>query len=77
LNETGRFSAPFRGPANRAPSGKTYAIIAIEWFEFADRSRLLATSNSKLRMSATADIPKIMRRWAARASAAIAPQVCE
>ena len=77
LNETGRFSAPFRGLPGKAPTGKTYEIIAIEWFEFSDRSRLLATSNVKVGMSATADIPKIMRRWAARDSAAITRQVCE
>ncbi|MGA8601146.1 MAG: ester cyclase [Beijerinckiaceae bacterium] len=34
LNETGRFSAPFRGLPDKAPTGKTYEIIAIEWFEF-------------------------------------------
>jgi predicted ester cyclase len=35
LNETGRFTGLFRGLPGREPSGKTYAIIAIEWFEFA------------------------------------------
>jgi predicted ester cyclase len=57
LNETGRFSAPFRGLPGKAPTGKTYEIIAIEWFEFSG--------------------DRIMRRWAARDSAAITRQVCE
>jgi hypothetical protein len=77
LKETGRFAAPFRGLPGKAPTGKGYEIIAIEWFEFSDRSRLLATSNVEVGMSATAGIPKIMRRWAARHSAAITRQVCE
>ena len=57
LNETGRFAAPFRGLPGREPTGKTYEIIAIEWFEF--------------------NGDKIMRRWAARDSAAVTRQVSE
>lgn len=35
LRETGRFAGPFRGLAGREPTGKSYEIVAMEWFEIA------------------------------------------
>lgn len=35
LQETGRFTGYFRGLADHPPTGKSYEIVAIEWFEFA------------------------------------------
>lgn len=34
--ETGRFVGTFRGLAGHAPTGRTYEIAAIEWFELED-----------------------------------------
>src|SRR5690606_1309478 len=34
--ETGRFVGPFRGLAGLTPTGRTYEIVAMEWFEFED-----------------------------------------
>lgn len=34
FTETGRFIGPFRGLAGLQPTGKTYEIVAMEWFEF-------------------------------------------
>ncbi len=34
--ETGRFVGPFRGLAGVTPTGKTYEVTAMEWFEFTD-----------------------------------------
>ena len=34
LTETGTFSGPFRGLAGNEPTGRSYEIVAIEWFEF-------------------------------------------
>jgi predicted ester cyclase len=34
--ETGRFVGTFRGLAGETPTGKTYELVAMEWFEFAD-----------------------------------------
>lgn len=31
--ETGRFVGPFRGLAGKTPTGRSYAVPAIEWFE--------------------------------------------
>lgn len=31
--ETGRFVGPFRGLAGHEPTGKSYELIAMEWFE--------------------------------------------
>ena len=36
FRETGRFVGPFRGLAGHAPTGKSYEIVAMEWFEMAD-----------------------------------------
>lgn len=33
LRETGRFVGPFRGLAGHEPTGRSYEISAIEWFE--------------------------------------------
>jgi predicted ester cyclase len=55
LTETGTFHAPFRGLPEMEPTGKSYEIVAIEWFDF--------------------ESGRIMRRWGARDSGAIARQV--
>lgn len=34
FTETGRFVGPFRGLAGLEPTGKSYEIVAMEWFEF-------------------------------------------
>lgn len=34
--ETGRFTGPFRGLADHAPTGLPYEVAAMEWFELAD-----------------------------------------
>lgn len=34
--ETGTFVGPFRGLADLEPTGKSYEIVAMEWFEFED-----------------------------------------
>lgn len=34
LTETGTFQSPFRGLPDMQPTGKSYEIVAIEWFEF-------------------------------------------
>jgi predicted ester cyclase len=34
FTETGKFVAPFRGLPGQKPTGRTYEIVAIEWFEF-------------------------------------------
>jgi predicted ester cyclase len=34
LTETGRFMGPFRGLAGEEPTGRSYEIVALEWFEF-------------------------------------------
>ena len=36
LRERGRFVGAFRGIPDVAPTGKTYEILAMEWFEFRD-----------------------------------------
>jgi steroid delta-isomerase-like uncharacterized protein len=36
LRERGRFVGAFRGIPDTAPTGKTYEILAMEWFEFRD-----------------------------------------
>lgn len=36
LRETGRFVGPFRGLAGHEPTGRSYEISAIEWFELQD-----------------------------------------
>ena len=36
LRERGRFVGPFRGLADLAPTGRTYELLAMEWFEFRD-----------------------------------------
>ena len=36
LVERGRFVGPFRGMPGAAPTGKAYAIGAMEWFQFRD-----------------------------------------
>lgn len=33
LRETGRFVGPFRGLAGHEPTGQSYEIVAMEWFE--------------------------------------------
>lgn len=40
LTETGTFQARFRGLPQMEPTGKSYEIVAIEWFEF-DSGRIL------------------------------------
>jgi predicted ester cyclase len=34
FTETGRFVGPFRGLPSLSPTGRTYEIVAMEWFEF-------------------------------------------
>ena len=34
LTETGKFVGPFRGLAGEQPTGRSYEIVAIEWFAF-------------------------------------------
>jgi predicted ester cyclase len=34
LTETGSFQGPFRGLEGKEPTGRSYEIVAIEWFEF-------------------------------------------
>jgi len=34
LTETGKFVAPFRGLPDQEPTGRSYEIVAMEWFEF-------------------------------------------
>ncbi len=36
LNETGRFARPFGGLPGVEPTGKPYAVTAMEWFKFHD-----------------------------------------
>ena len=36
LKETGTFQGPFRGMAGVQPTGKSYEIVAMEWFRFRD-----------------------------------------
>jgi predicted ester cyclase len=33
FTETGRFAGPFRGLAGKQPTGRSYEIVALEWFE--------------------------------------------
>jgi predicted ester cyclase len=34
LTETGKFVAPFRGLPGQEPTGRSYEVVAIEWFAF-------------------------------------------
>ncbi|MFC3071057.1 ester cyclase [Phenylobacterium soli] len=36
FTETGAFVGPFRGLAGLEPTGKSYELVAMEWFEFED-----------------------------------------
>ncbi len=38
LKETGKFQGPFRGMPGVQPTGKSYEIVAMEWFHFRDRT---------------------------------------
>lgn len=35
-HETGRFVGPFRGLSGKAPTGRSYEVPAMEWFEIRD-----------------------------------------
>lgn len=41
FHETGRFVRPFRGLPGMTPTGRRYAISAMEWFEFDDEGRVV------------------------------------